>query len=97
MRPGLLLSEMQDDARLQLYRTAMDSLLSWLSLVRKALDRDLFEPADIEPVAYWLGQILRADYLHEFIRAFEYQRDIEDLSRAFHEYLPAGAATRLRT
>jgi hypothetical protein len=84
MRPDLLITEMQQDARLQLYRTAMDSLLSWLSLVRKALDRDLFEPADIEPVAYWLDRIVTAGFLGDFIRIFGYQRDIEDLRKAFH-------------
>jgi hypothetical protein len=51
MRPDLTIAEMQQDARIQLYRTAMDSLLSWLSIVAQALDRNLFEAADIEPVA----------------------------------------------
>ena len=40
MRPDLLITEMEKDFRIQLYRTAMDALLSWLSLVASALDRN---------------------------------------------------------
>ena len=92
MRPDLLITEMQQDARLQLYRTAVDSLLSWLTLVRKALDRDLFEPEDIEPVAYWLRRILGADFLNGFIIAFDYHRDLEELRKAFRHLLQGRGA-----
>src|SRR3954469_25908307 len=33
LRPDLQLSEMDDDPRIQIYRTSMDGFLSWLSLV----------------------------------------------------------------
>ena len=42
---------------LQIYRTSMDSFLSWLSLVASALDRRLFMVADIQDVGYWVAKI----------------------------------------
>jgi hypothetical protein len=92
MELDLSLQEMQKDPRLQVYRTAIDSLLSWLSLARKALDRDLYEPADIEPIAWWLLRIQEAPYLRDFMHAFGYQRDIEALQHKFSAQMKAMAA-----
>jgi hypothetical protein len=88
----LTLEEMQAEPRLQVYRTAIDSLLSWLSIVRKAIDRGLFSPIDIEPIAWWIYRIDEATYLNEFIRAFGYERDIERMKELF-----AANVARLRT
>ncbi len=38
LRPDLQLGEMDDDPRIQIYRTSMDSFLTWLCLVASALD-----------------------------------------------------------
>src|SRR5215469_1247932 len=83
MRPDLLITEMEKDSRIQLYRTAMDALLSWLSLVASALDRNLFVADDVDVVGYWVFQIERVGFLDGFIRAFGYDKQIEKLRRAF--------------
>src|SRR5947209_10110178 len=57
LNPRLHLNEMNDEPRYQLYRTAVDSFLSWLGLVASALDRKLFSVADIEEVGYWVAKI----------------------------------------
>ena len=49
---------MDEDPRIQIYRTSLDAFLSWLSLVASALDRKLFLPADIQDVGYWVAKIL---------------------------------------
>ena len=48
LRPDLPLGSMDDDPRIQIYRTSMDTFLTWLSLVTSALDRKLFMVADIQ-------------------------------------------------
>ena len=40
--PFLQLGELNDDPRIQIYRTSLDMFLSWLTLVASALDRKLF-------------------------------------------------------
>src|SRR5258708_1650447 len=40
--PFLSSDGLNDDPRIQIYRTALDSFLSWLCLVSSALDRGLF-------------------------------------------------------
>jgi hypothetical protein len=67
----------------------MDSLLSWLSLARKALDRDLYEPADIEPIAWWLLRLGAAPHLAGFLRAFGYERDVAALRGIFARQIEA--------
>jgi len=52
LRPDLQISEMDEDPRIQIYRTSMDSFLSWLCLVSSALDRKLFLVADMQEVGY---------------------------------------------
>lgn len=83
MRPGLLLEEMASDSRLQIYRTALDSFLSWLCLVENALERGLFSPSDIKEVGYWVAHIKTVEFLEEFIHAFGYGPGIERLRNAF--------------
>ena len=83
LRPDLQLGEMGDDPRIQIYRTSMDSFLSWLSLVSSAIERKLFLAADIQDVGYWVAKIQSEVDVHGFIVAFGYQESIERLIRTF--------------
>jgi hypothetical protein len=89
MRPDLTIKEMEQDKRLQVYPTAMDSLLSWLALVRQSLDRHLYEKEDADWIIYWLHLIRQSDFLHPFARTFGYEKDLERLYKLFHIPLPA--------
>jgi hypothetical protein len=60
LRPDLPLSGMDEDPRIQIYRTSMDSFLTWLCLVASALDRKLFLVADIQDVGYWVAKKCKA-------------------------------------
>jgi len=79
LRPDLKISEMDEDPRIQIYRTAVDSFLSWLCLVASALDRKLFLVADMQDVGYWVAKIQSEVALHPFIVAFGYRENIEKL------------------
>jgi hypothetical protein len=79
LRPDLLISEMDDDPRIQIYRTSIDSFLSWLCLVASALDRNLFRVADLQDVGYWVAKVQSEVVLHPFIIAYGYQENIEKL------------------
>jgi hypothetical protein len=83
LRPDLQVGEMDEDPRIQVYRTSMDSFLSWLSLVASALDRKLFLVADIQDVGYWVAKIQSEVVLHPFIVAYGYQENIEKLMRLY--------------
>src|SRR5947207_2400325 len=83
LRPDLQLSEMDDDPRIQIYRTSMDSFLSWLSLVSSALERKLFFVADLEDVGYWVAKIQSEVAVHGFIAAYGYQENFEKLIRFY--------------
>jgi len=83
LRPDLQLSEMNDDPRIQIYRTSMDSFLSWLSLVSSAIERKLFLAADIQDVGYWVAKIQSEVDLHGFIIAYGYGESIQRLVRTF--------------
>lgn len=85
LRPDLLISEMDDDPRIQIYRVAIDSFLSWLCLVSSALDRRLFNVRDIEEVGYWTAKLQSETAVHAFIRAFGYQENIDNLTRRFRK------------
>jgi hypothetical protein len=85
LRPDLLISEMDEDPRIQIYRTSIDSFLSWLSLVASALERKLFRVEDMQEVGYWVAKIESEVVLHPFIRAFGYQENIEKLNRYYRE------------
>jgi hypothetical protein len=79
LRPDLQITEMDADPRIQIYRTSMDSFLSWLCLVTSALDRKLFLVADMQDVGYWVAKIQSEVVLHPFIVAYGYQENIEKL------------------
>lgn len=83
LRPDLQLSEMDSDPRMQIYRTSMDSFLSWLSLVSSALERKLFLAADIQDVGYWVAKIESEVDLHPFIVAYGYGESLQKLIRTF--------------
>src|ERR1700674_2761514 len=81
LRPDLKIGEMDDDPRIQIYRTSIDSFLSWLCLVASALDRKLFLVADMQDVGYWVAKIQSEVVLHPFIVSYGYQENIEKLIR----------------
>jgi hypothetical protein len=83
LRPDLQLSETDEDPRIQIYRTSMDSFLSWMSLVSSALDRKLFLAADIQDVGYWVAKIESEVVLHPFIVSYGYAESIQRLVRIF--------------
>ena len=72
---------MDDDPRIQVYRTSMDSFLSWMSLVASAIDRKLFMVADLQDIGYWVAKIESEIVLHPFIVAYGYKENIEKLIR----------------
>ena len=74
-------SEIDEDPRIQIYRTSRDSFLTWLCLVASALDRKLFLVADIEDVGYWVAKIQSETVVHRFIVAYGYRENIEKLVR----------------
>jgi hypothetical protein len=76
---------MDDDPRIQIYRTSMDSFLSWLCLVASALDRKLFLVADIQDVGYWVAKIQSETDLHPFIIAYGYQENIQKLIQIYRQ------------
>ncbi|HEV2330755.1 MAG TPA: hypothetical protein VGY56_18400 [Verrucomicrobiae bacterium] len=86
LRPDLQLGDMDDDPRIQIYRTSMDSFLSWLCLISSALERKLFYVADIQDVGYWVAKIQSEQDLHPFIIAYGYQQNIERLIRVFRQH-----------
>jgi hypothetical protein len=83
LHPDLQIGEMDDDPRIQIYRTSMDSFLSWLSLVASALSRKLFLVADMQDVGYWVAKIESEIALHPFIVAYGYRKNIETLIRLY--------------
>lgn len=83
LSPDLRLSGMDEDPRIQIYRTSMDSFLTWLCLVASALDRKLFLVADIQDVGYWVAKIESEIVLHDFIVAYGYKENIEKLVRTY--------------
>jgi hypothetical protein len=79
LRPDLQIGELDDDPRVQIYRTSMDSFLSWLNLVASGLNRNLFAVADIEEVGYWVAKLQSEPVTHNFICAYGYQENINKL------------------
>lgn len=82
LSPTLMLEE-DDDPRIQIYRTSMDSFLTWLSLVASGLNRKLFLVEDIEEVGYWVSKIQSERIVHGFIIAYGYEERINTLILAF--------------
>ena len=83
LRPDLQLVDLDKDPRIQIYRTSIDSFLSWLCLVSSALERNLFSVADIQDVGYWIAKIQSEVVLHPFIIAYGYQEHVEKLIRLY--------------
>jgi hypothetical protein len=83
MSKDLTVRDMEGDPRLQLYRTALDSLLSWLSLVDNALERNLFSASDIRDVGYLVRQVAQRQWLLDFIKMFGYEPAMLRLQNAF--------------
>src|SRR6266478_8766921 len=79
LRPDLQVGEMDEDPRIQIYRTSMDSFLSWLCLVTSALDRRLFLVADMQDVGYWVAKIQSEVVLHGFIASYGYADNVNKL------------------
>lgn len=84
LRPDLQINEINQDPRIQIYRTSIDSFLSWLCLVTSALDRKLFTVADLQDVGYWAAKIQSEVVLHPFIVGYGYRENIEKLIRYYH-------------
>ena len=82
LSPTLTLQQ-DDDPRIQIYRTSMDSFLTWLSLVASGLNRKLFLVEDIEEVGYWVSKIQSERIVHGFIFAYGYEERINTLIKAF--------------
>jgi len=77
--PFLQVGEMDDDPRVQIYRTSLDMFLSWLALVASALDRKLFLVADINDIGYWVAKIESEVVIHPFIAAYGYATSLQKL------------------
>jgi hypothetical protein len=71
------------DPRLQIYRTAIDSLLSWLEVVNNSLNRKLFLAEDMPALRYWVLRLATDSDLKEFIDAFEYRNILDNLINRF--------------
>jgi hypothetical protein len=83
VNPFLKVGEMDEDPRIQIYRTSLDAFLSWLSLVAGALDRKLFLAADISDIGYWVAKIESEVVIHPFIAGYGYKGSIEKLIRVY--------------
>src|ERR1700722_11671216 len=81
--PFLQVGEMDDDPRVQIYRTSLDMFLSWLALVGSALDRKLFLVADINDVGYWVAKIESEVVIHPFIVAYGYAASLQNPFRLY--------------
>jgi hypothetical protein len=89
LRPDLLIDELDKDPRTQIYRTSIDSFLSWLSLVASALDRKLFKAADMEEIGYWVAKIQSDPVIIKFVVAYGYAENIDKLIRRYrHDKTP---------
>src|SRR6202012_846816 len=82
LSPNLTFEE-DNDPRIQIYRTSMDSFLTWLSLVASGLNRKLFLVEDIEEVGYWVTKVQSERIVHGFILAYGYEERIKTLMKAF--------------
>jgi hypothetical protein len=81
--PFLQLGDMDDDPRIQIYRTSLDMFLSWLALVASALDRKLFLVADIHDVGYWVAKIESETVIHPYIVGYGYATSLQKLVRLY--------------
>jgi hypothetical protein len=89
LRPDLRIDELDKDPRTQIYRTSIDSFLSWLSLVASALDRKLFTAADMEEIGYWVAKVQSDPIIIKFVVAYGYGENINKLIRRYrHDKTP---------
>jgi hypothetical protein len=79
LRPDLTIRELDEDPRIQIYRTSIDGFLSWLCLVSSALDRKLFRVDDLQDIGYWVAKLQSEVDVHPFIVAYGYKENIEKL------------------
>ena len=79
LRADLEIGEIDKDPRIQIYRTSIDSFLSWLCLISSALDRKLFLVADMYDVGYWVAKIQSEPDLDSFIDGYGYRENIDKL------------------
>ena len=86
LRPDLRIDEIDNDPRTQIYRTSIDSFLSWLSLVASALDRKLFKAEDMEEIGYWVAKIESDPAIIEFVVAYGYGENIDKLIRRYRRH-----------
>ena len=71
------------EPRLQIYRTAMDTLFTRLSLISSAIDNRLFKPQDIDDIGYWIVRIHCVKFCEGFISEYGYSKSTEALRRQF--------------
>jgi hypothetical protein len=83
LSPDLMLGDMDDDPRIMIYRTSMDSFLTWLCLVASGLERKLFLVADLQDVGYWVAKLQSEPITHNFVCAYGYQENINKLVRLY--------------
>jgi hypothetical protein len=84
----IYLDDMADEPRLQIYRTAMDTLLSWLSSTDSAIERNLYGSSDIEEAEYWLQKACEVETMAGFIDEFGYRKSFDRLARRFRFNIP---------
>jgi hypothetical protein len=86
-RPDLTPAEIDADVRLQIYRTALDALLSWLNSVDNALERKLFSAQDVSEAGYWIQHIEHLGFLNAFMETYGYANAMQRLRRAFRHVI----------
>jgi hypothetical protein len=81
--PRLSITDMRKEDRVQLYRTAMDSLLSWFNVLDNAITRKLFDPAEMPEIRYWLARVRDVPWIEPFAEAFGYSKSLQRLYSMF--------------
>jgi hypothetical protein len=69
----LTFGEIKKNPELQIYRTCVDSFLTWLSVIANGLDRGLFTKDDMPEIGYWVAKIKTMPYLMQFIGDYDYE------------------------
>jgi hypothetical protein len=86
--PSITVNDLIADPRIQIYRTCIDSFLSWLSLIASGLDRRLFLAKDIQDVSYWLNKVRSHQAVLTFAQAYGYSDTINRLRRHYTRKSP---------
>lgn len=79
--PYLQVNELDNDPRCQIYRTSLDTFLSWLALVASAVDRQLFMINDVEDAVYWVAKVESEPAVMTFIKSYGYEPGFEKLRK----------------